>query len=533
MGTKTRLLASGQTEANEFNISLLGFKMAVNEGLTVFNLVDGVVDEFHDESGTDESEGSNDKYVAASDYYINSTTDDGLSAPGVSAGFSISAITEPDTSTTQTNPQYGVGTFGSFTVPSGVTSVNLKAWAAGGGGTKNYGSGGAGGFSKGCFAVTPGQVLDIVVGEGGGPGEGAEGPQPYDRVTLGGGGEGSTQGPQNPNSAGGGGGSFITAGPAEVSHPQFVPGPGNTFPTSGFAIAAGGGGGSAGSCSQSVFTIGGGGGGLQGDRGQSSCEGATAESAEQTDRGQATPGPKSPEGYGGGGSQTAGGQGGLAPGGEGDPGGFMHGGIANCANGVMAGGGGGFYGGGIGADRGGQHGGAGGGSGYVGNPQITSGSSEEALGLEGGGTTDPAYVACTNESGQDGSHTCATNAEGEDGYVLITSAAVCASATSTTIVSTAFSATSVPTTSRIVVFEENVDSPTLNTDIIASISRDGGSTYTNATLTDSGYVTGSSGQRILTGQATISGQPSGQSMRWKIALANNQVKIHGVSLQWS
>ena len=51
MGTKTRLLASGKTEDNEFNISLLGFQMAVNEGLTVFNLVDGVVDEFDDESG--------------------------------------------------------------------------------------------------------------------------------------------------------------------------------------------------------------------------------------------------------------------------------------------------------------------------------------------------------------------------------------------------------------------------------------------------------------------------------------------------
>ena len=46
--------------------------MAVNEGLTVFNLVDGVVDEFHDESGTDESEGSNDTYCGTSDYYINS-----------------------------------------------------------------------------------------------------------------------------------------------------------------------------------------------------------------------------------------------------------------------------------------------------------------------------------------------------------------------------------------------------------------------------------------------------------------------------
>ena len=104
---------------------------------------------------------------------------------------------------------------------------------------------------------------------------------------------------------------------------------------------------------------------------------------------------------------------------------------------------------------------------------------------------------------------------------------------STTIISTSFTASSVPTTSRIVVFEENVATPTLNTDIIASISRDGGSNFTTATLSDSGYVTGASGQRILTGQATISGQPSGQSMRWKLALANNAVKIHGVSLQWA
>ena len=71
MGVKTRLLASGKTEDNEFNISLLGFKMAVNEGLTVFNLVDGIVDEFHDESGTDEAEGSNDTYCATSDFYKN------------------------------------------------------------------------------------------------------------------------------------------------------------------------------------------------------------------------------------------------------------------------------------------------------------------------------------------------------------------------------------------------------------------------------------------------------------------------------
>ena len=86
MGTKTRLLASGKTEDNEFNISLLGFKMAVNEGLTVFNLVDGVVDEFHDESGTDEGEGSNDIYCATSDFYQNFGPTG--SPASISAGFS-------------------------------------------------------------------------------------------------------------------------------------------------------------------------------------------------------------------------------------------------------------------------------------------------------------------------------------------------------------------------------------------------------------------------------------------------------------
>jgi len=138
---------------------------------------------------------------------------------------------------------------------------------------------------------------------------------------------------------------------------------------------------------------------------------------------------------------------------------------------------------------------------------------------ESGGVSTPNYVCGTGE------------ANAEDGYVLLT-APLPATATSMTVVSDTFTSTSVPTSARIVVFEENIDTPTLNTDIIASVSRDG-TNFTNATLSDSGYVTGSSGQRILTGQADISGQPSGQSMRWKLQLANNQVKIHGVSLSWA
>ena len=149
----------------KFNISLLGFKMAVNENLTVFNLVDGVVDEFHDETGTDEAEGSNDNYCATNDYYINSTSPQGTTI-SMSAGFTVSSITEPDTSVTGTNPgpacETGEGTFGQYTVPACVSSVDVKLWGAGG---SRFGhDGGGGGFTEGTLAVTAGQVLEVVVG---------------------------------------------------------------------------------------------------------------------------------------------------------------------------------------------------------------------------------------------------------------------------------------------------------------------------------------------------------------------------------
>ena len=81
LSSKTLTLPQSATSVVDQNIALLGFKMAVNEGLTVFNLVDGVVDEFHDESGTDEGEGSNDTYCTSNDNYINTSL--------VSAPFSV------------------------------------------------------------------------------------------------------------------------------------------------------------------------------------------------------------------------------------------------------------------------------------------------------------------------------------------------------------------------------------------------------------------------------------------------------------
>jgi len=500
------VICTALQDTNAFNISLLGFKMAVNEGLTVFNLIDGVVDEFHDESGTDEGEGSNDTYCATSDFYVNSTSPTG-GPISLSAGFTTTSITEPDTSTTGTNPTYGAGTSAQYAAST--SSVNIFAWGAGGGrgnaAAPPYSlRGGGGGFASGTLATSPGQTLYVLAGEGGGPAATLPA-TPRNGAFLNG---GQTADPNPAPGAGGadGGGlaGVFAADLVPLSIPQY------SAPT---AYVVGGSGGAGGS--QDTFcgtAAGGAGGGLIGDAGNTTTE--------QTNKSGAN---------GGGGSQTAGGQNGQSfpttphSGQSGVNAGLFLG--ASVANSNDGGGGAGYYGGGSSHNQPAPRGG-GGGSSFYGHPQITSGATEEGTKQEGGGTAVPTYVADTNEGG------CSSNVAGEDGFVLITASAS-ASATSTTIVSNAFAASSVPTSSRIVVFEENVDSPTLNTDIIASISRDGGSNFTTATLTDSGYVTGSSGQRILTGQATISGQPSGQSMRWKLALANNAVKIHGVSLQWA
>ena len=168
--------------------------------------------------------------------------------------------------------------------------------------------------------------------------------------------------------------------------------------------------------------------------------------------------------------------------------GFLYGGNVGPGDVNIAAGGSGYYGGGAGGyganapapvPQQGNRGG-GGGSSYYGNPALSSTSTSAGDGIgEGGGVSNPNYSPGTNEGVQ---ATPVTGANGEDGYVLLLNSSVCASTTS---------------------------------------------------LTDSGYVTGSSGQRILTGQASVSGQPSGQSMKWKLELANQTVKIHGVSLQWS
>ena len=517
LSSKTVTLPGSATATVDQNIALLGFKMAVNDGLTVFNLVDGVVDEFHDESGTDEAEGSNDTYCATSDYYINSTNPTGLSSC-VQAGYGLEnhltntgQIASPAATSSQLGSPVATGTMGTFTVPAGMTSVAIKVFGAAGGGNSpaDY-HGGGGGFASGNLAVTGGQTLYVIPGLGGQRG-GISGAFPQ---FLNGGASPIIPGagPDGPYAGSGGGlAGVFNADLVPLSAPQY------SAPQA-YIIAGSGGGGSG-------NQEGGYGGGLTGNAG------GPNQSAQQTNAGG--DGCRS----GGGGDQEQGGDasgGSEASGCAAGAGALFTGGAAGkypSLTAVYGGGGAGYYGGGGGGRVSGpsSDGSGGGGSSYYGHPQITSGATEAGSEGESGGAADPFYPSIDGSPDTDGA---LGESSGYPGYVLISGSAP-ATTTSTTIISNAFTSTSVPTTSRIVVFQENVASPTLNTDIIASISRDGGSNFTTATLSDSGYVTGSSGQRILTGTATISGQPSGQSMRWKLALANNAVKIHGVALQWS
>mgnify|MGYP001376629636 CR=1 FL=1 len=81
------------------------------------------------------------------------------------AGYQKTSITEPDTGTAGTGGCHGSGQSGQYTVPTGITSLDLHAYGAGGGRTQ----GGGGGYAEGTLAVTSSQVLHAAVGRGGAP----------------------------------------------------------------------------------------------------------------------------------------------------------------------------------------------------------------------------------------------------------------------------------------------------------------------------------------------------------------------------
>ena len=102
-----------------------------------------------------------------------------------------------------------------------------------------------------------------------------------------------------------------------------------------------------------------------------------------------------------------------------------------------------------------------------------------------------------------------------------------------TLVSESQSAESEPDSARLVVFEEDVDAVTLNTDLKAYISKDDGSTWAEGTLENEGKFEGD--KKVLTSfvDLSVSGIGSGTDMVYKLETKNGKnLKIHGTSLLW-
>lgn len=103
-----------------------------------------------------------------------------------------------------------------------------------------------------------------------------------------------------------------------------------------------------------------------------------------------------------------------------------------------------------------------------------------------------------------------------------------------TVRSAAFSAASAPSALRVVLRTKFVDAITLNTDLTVEVSRDDGTTWNTGTLADKFTVPGTAHHILDTGDISVTAQPSGTSVRWRIKSQNNKsLEIHDAYLRWS
>ena len=511
-----------------FNIGVLGFKMAVNEGLTLFNLVDGIVDEFNNESGVDTAENTNASYDSTSDFYTNDSTSPSPATTNIQAFWHSGGDFE--TGTNESTPY-------TYTAPPTAKAIDL-----------------------------------LVVGGGGGGGGRWYGPGGGNQQHAGGGGAGGLVYIENFPVVGGGTYPItVGAGGKDTAEPNVVNGGDTTFtsptPTPFGTSIIGEGGGGAGGFPNGVANQGGSAGG-EGWQGSSSQDFQTATQATNHPIPGITPVgdnavDQSPNlnlqgSYGGDGSNSemtseythgAGGGAGehatnptpnvYAVGGAGLP--------YDIADGstpiVYAGGGGGSGGypmpvtyspespGGGGRGIGGSLSQAEPADATPQNPLLNGTSPPQfgpqiaALSFGGGG----GGAGNTGASGT----TPAGGGNGGSGVVYVSVSQTTSNSSSMTLVSDTFTANSTPSTSRVVLFAEIADD--LNTDVAISVTRDN-TTYNSVSLTDTGYVSGSSGIKIFTGSTPLTGSASPQvQMRWKVtgsSLTGNN-KIHGVALQWA
>ena len=144
------------------------------------------------------------------------------------------------------------------------------------------------------------------------------------------------------------------------------------------------------------------------------------------------------------------------------------------------------------------------------------------------------WASGTNNKSIDDDYYIISNATGEGGnidfdYVQLSQSFGDASSSST-FQTAAQTATAQPDTVRLVLLGKEEQSQTINTDTVWSISRDGGTTFSAITMTQSGNYN-SSGVKIYTGTVDVSGQPAGTSIVLKqTTTATKGFTLHGYSL---
>ena len=472
------------TSVIEDNIAVLGFKMASNNSLTRYNMVDQVIDEYYDATGID----------ASSTNEIAGGTGSGKYYSGVS-GSTVTSSGNYDT--TGTDGDYSwfkwttVRTDGTYTTDTSQDYEYLVIAGGGAGSDSNYasGGGGSGGYRTATGYAVNGTITGIKVGAGaaacGGAGSysgcsNSGDTSIFSTITSSGGGGGS--GNSTPGTAGGSGGGGdggnASAGGAGNS--------GSFTPVEGYA---GGYGSQHGFPGQSENYQGGGGGGSS----QTGRPGTPYQP-------NTAPGDSVTTGRGTGGAGTSSSIDGVAT--------------------IRAGGGGGsLYNTGNGCDWFGLGGTGGGGRG--GKASSTSGTAGTANTGSGGG----------------GGRGAASGAGGS-GIVIIRRLTQSLIANDMSLQSTANTALTAPTTGDIVIMiDDAAGTAVLNTDIKAYISRDGGTGWDQVTLVDQG-TWGTTNKKILSAHdTTFSNSASGTDLRYKITTHNQsgskETRIHATSLAWA
>ena len=117
--------------------------------------------------------------------------------------------------------------------------------------------------------------------------------------------------------------------------------------------------------------------------------------------------------------------------------------------------------------------------------------------------------------------------------VLVSKIEVRSAISNVTVTSTTITATSTPTVAKLVARVKEIDSITLNTDLIFYACRDASGSASYSAFTLSKKFTAGGIAVYESAELDISGQPSGTDMRWKLASANNKsFEVYDVYLYW-